>query len=255
MDNSAGYPLEVIEQIFQDIQSLTPRPQFVVATGDYMNADPQGAEGLVQADLYFRASKLFTGPVFVTMGNHECDTYTEGNCGDVDTNNFAAYRSLLLKPLGQSLPYYVVPFQAQDSSWSAKMIVVACNAWNATQRNWVKQQLQQPTTYTFVAQHEPMQTVTGVFGGPPCLADMTFLLDDYPYDLLIVGHEHTFDVAGKQVTVGTGGADLSYSGPYGFATIEQLPKDAWRVIQYDYSTVLPVKSATIRPCPPGGCTE
>ena len=43
--------------------------------------------------------------------------------------------------LGRRSPYYVENVQAADGSWTAKFVVVACNAWDSTQSSWLTTQL------------------------------------------------------------------------------------------------------------------
>jgi hypothetical protein len=149
--------------------------------------------------------------------------------------------STLVQPLGQSLPYYSIPINATDGSWTAKLIILACNDWDSTQKSWLQNQLAQATTYTFVARHEPAATTNA-----PCVSDVEGLLASYPYNLSLVGHSHTFAQSGKQVIVGTGGAPIasSSSATYGYATVEQT-SSGFTVTQYDYSTAAPVSTQTI----------
>src|SRR5207247_11106396 len=140
-----------------------PKPQFVVATGDYVFADPWGSQGAKQLALYKEAMAKYSGPVFGAMGNHECTSLSQVNCSNWDTAIFQSYRAALVTPLGYSKPYYTVPFSGADGSWSAKLIVLACSDWDATQRDWLAGELAKPSTYTLVARHHPT--------GGPCTND------------------------------------------------------------------------------------
>ena len=217
---------------------MNPAPQFLVATGDFMYASTATAAD-AQAQLYAQASQHFSGPTFPVIGNHECTGYTNSNCATTTTANYTAYVNRLLKPLGKAQPYYTIPFQASDGTWTAKLVVVACNAWSSTQQSWLAGELAKATTFTLVARHEPSTATTA-----PCVSAVDSLLKQYPYDLLLVGHTHTFSHTGREVVVGIGGAPLTGSGNYGFATVEQQAS-GFVVTQYDYSTALPVKSFTI----------
>jgi hypothetical protein len=66
------------------------------------------------------------------------------------------------------------------------------------------------------------------------------------YDLLIVGHSHTFDNPTRQeIIVGNGGAPLSGLFDYGYATIEQQSGSGFVVTAYDYQTAAPVAYFTV----------
>src|ERR1041384_4472793 len=96
--------------------------------------------------------------MYRSRSTDECHIYTASNCASVNTdgitNNYTAFMTKMLAPIGQSLPYYTIRFDASDGSYTAKLVVIAANAWDATQATWLTQQLAQPTTYTFVVRHE-----------------------------------------------------------------------------------------------------
>jgi hypothetical protein len=237
LDDTANYPTAIIQKIYADIQGMSPRPQFVVSTGDYQYATSTGSAGAPQLALYNSARQAYTGTLFAAMGNHECDGYTADNCTS-PTNNYTAFANTLLAPLGQSLPYYSIPISATDGSWNAKLLILACNYWSSTQQAWLTTELAQKTTYTFVVQHEPASATTG-----PCVSAVEGLLASSSYSLSIVGHTHHFASSGKEIIVGNGGAPLS-GGTYGYATVEQQ-SGGFVVTNYDYSTAAPVSSVTI----------
>jgi hypothetical protein len=241
VDQTPQYPTSVISQIYCDMQTMNPPPQFVVGTGDYMFATPTGGQAPGQVAMYQQAQSLYkVGPVFAAMGNHECDGYTADNCSGAPTSNFNAYMSALVQPLGQTLPYYSIPFNASNGSWSAKLILLACNDWDSTQLSWLQQQLATPTTYTFVARHEPAATTNA-----PCVNDVENLLAQYPYNISITGHSHTFAQSGKQIIVGTGGAPLASSAStWGYTTVEQTT-NGFTVTAYDYASGAPLSTQTI----------
>jgi hypothetical protein len=238
IDDTGGYPTPLITRIFEEIEALNPRPQFVVATGDYIFADPLGSQSTKQLALYTGAMAKYSGTVFGAMGNHECTSLSALNCASWDSAAFQAYRAALVTPLGKAKAYYTVPFSALDGSWTAKLIVLACNDWDTTQRDWFTAEMAKPTTYTLVARHQP--------SGGPCTGDADQIMTTQPYDLLLVGHLHRFAHSGKSVTVGISGAPILTGDPYGFVTIEQLVADAgFRVTQYDETTALPVTSFVV----------
>ena len=234
---TAGYPTAIIQKIYADIAGMVPRPQFVVATGDYMYASPTEMEGAAQLHLYQEAMRQFSGPVFAAMGNHECDGYTADNCSK-PTQNYTAFMDVLVTPLGQTQPYYAVPLTAKTGSWTAKLLILACNAWSDDQRSWLETELARTTTYTIVVRHEPASANTG-----PCVADAESALLAHPYNLSLVGHTHHFAASGREVIVGNGGAPLS-GGTYGYVVVEQTAA-GFSVTNYDYATAAPVSTSTV----------
>ncbi len=242
-DDTANYPTRTISAIYQDLAGMDPQPQFIVTTGDYQFADPWGGEGAAQIGLYLSAAAFWTGgPIFSAMGNHECTGYTDSNCPPGSpTNNYLAWFNAFIAPLGQSVPYYVVPLQAADRSWTAKVVVVACNAWDGDQEAWLQAQLAAPTTYTFVVRHEPPGT------SAPCVAPMDAMLAGSAYDLLIVGHDHEFADRSSEgyVVVGNGGAPISGRYGYGYVTIQQVDR-GFTVTDYDAETASPTASFGVR---------
>jgi hypothetical protein len=239
LDDSDGYPTSVISRIYKQIQDLDPRPQFVLATGDFMFASPSGVAGEEQLSLYLKASGQFTnGPLFPVLGNQDCAGLDSTNCAGSPTSSYTAYLEALVHPLGQSAPYYVVHFKALDKSWTAKLVVIACNAWDTAQAGWLKGQLADPTTYTIVARHQPSG------GQAPCLEATDGLLANAAYDILIAGHVHTFGRVGKTLIVGNGGAPLTGGAPFGYATVEQRGGE-FLVTDYDSQTAAPISSFTM----------
>jgi hypothetical protein len=238
-DDNDVYPTAIINSIYADIQGLDPKPEFVVGTGDYMYAQKDGPNGAIQMAKYMQAASQFTnGPLFAAMGNHECASITTINCAGLlgsPTANMNAYVNALVTPLGKDKPYYTLHFTATDASWTAKIIVTACNAWDHDQRVFVQDALNENTTYTIVARHEPRTTLYA-----PCIAEEDVLLALNPPDILIVGHTHTFQHNGTEIIVGNGGAPMSSTVPYGFATVELVPGQGFRVVQYEASTGAPV---------------
>jgi hypothetical protein len=240
-DDTASYPSAVIQRIYADLEAQSPRPSFVVTTGDYMFANPAGGEGPLQMQLYQAAAAQFTGgPIFPVMGNHECTGATAGNCIGGTTNNMTAFMNTLVKPLGRTTPYYSVSFQEPTGAWSAKFLMVACNAWDAAQQSWLNDQLARPTTYTFVVRHEPPNI------DAPCVPDVDAALAQSSYTLLIAGHSHTYYHSGKTLVVGNGGAPISGNTPFGYALVDQQPDGTFVVTQWDYAGAQPIGSFTVQ---------
>src|SRR5262249_2350483 len=158
----------------------------------YVFAKPSGNQASPQLDLYLTARAAFSNIVFPAMGNHECNGYTDSNCGqgNVDgvTINYSLFLSKMLGPLGQSKPYYTVNISATNNTWTAKFVVVAANAWDATQASWFTAEMAKPTTYTFVVRHEGTSATTA-----PGVTPSAQIMQQNPYTLLLAGHTHTFE--------------------------------------------------------------
>src|SRR5260370_625068 len=80
-DDVKGYPTAIITKIFQDIEAFSPKPPFVLATGDYQFASSgSSSTAAQQLGLYLGARKNYSGVQFPAMGNHECTGSTSSNC-------------------------------------------------------------------------------------------------------------------------------------------------------------------------------
>jgi hypothetical protein len=233
-DDTPGYPTAIIDEIWADIR--IEHPQFAISTGDYVFARPTGTEADAQLVLYLQARATYSGFVYPAMGNQECSGFTTSNCGpgtaDGITNNYQAYLNRMLVPLGPVNPYYTVSFSAADSSWTAKFVIIAANAWNDTQGTWLETQLSTPTTYTFVVRHE------GSSAHAPGVAPSEAIIERHPLTLRICGHTHTLDFSttNKELIVGNGGAPLSSSVNYGYALAERASSGVVTFYGIDYAT-------------------
>jgi hypothetical protein len=236
-DDTPNYPTATITKIWQDVAAESPQPEFAIGTGDYMYASTTGQEQMPQLMAYTTARAAFPGPFYPAMGNHECTFYTTSNCGagntDGETANYNAFMQVMLGPLGVTKPYYSQAFAAPDGSWTAKLVVVACNAWDADQATWLDTALAEPTTYTFVARHEDVSATTA-----PCVTPVGAILANHPLTLLIVGHSHTYrhDAQYKQIIVGNGGAPLTTGMDWGYVIVARNPDGTLSVTAYNYMT-------------------
>src|SRR5579859_6591194 len=126
-DFTFEYPTAIITTIWQDIQAESPRPDFAVATGDYCFADGLLNESKSQYNSYLQAAAKFSGTVFYSLGNHDCNSLDGSNCVasnpvDYTSNNFGNFMSMFMAPLGKSVPYYSVRVDATDGSWTSKFV-------------------------------------------------------------------------------------------------------------------------------------
>jgi predicted phosphodiesterase len=236
INDTSAYPSTVITKIYSDIEALSPRPAFAVSTGDYLFSTGNGTQAAPQLDLYLTARSKFSNIVFPTMGNHECTGAVTSNCGTGNaeglTNNYSAFLSKLLAPLGQTTPNYVIDINATDNSWTSKFVFVAGNAWSSSDATWLENALSKTTTYTFVVRHEPK----AASNAPGCKGSEA-IMANHPYTLAIVGHTHTYGKTGpKQVTIGNGGAPLTGGANYGFGLLQQRTDGAIQVDMIDSST-------------------
>ena len=237
VDDTANYPTPIITKIYQDVEAASPRPTFVVGTGDYQFASTSGSQQQPQLDLYAGARGQYSGAFYPAMGNHECTGYTASNCGSGNTDgtprNYTDFITTMLSPIGETKPYYVKQVTASDNSWTAKLVFVACNAWDSTQASWLDQTLSQASTYTFVIRHESTSAVSSA----PCGAsDST--IDAHPLTLRIVGHSHYYShvSSSKEIIVGNGGAPLTSGTNYGYVIINRNSDGSLTVTAYDYQS-------------------
>jgi len=245
IDDTSNYPKAIITKIYEDLESASGgRPSFAVATGDYQFSSPTGSQATTQIGYYLTAQSHFSGTVFHTMGNHECTGAADSNCtGSVSgNNNYAAFMSKMVSPLGFSKPYFSVHVQASDASWTAKFVFVAANAWDATQASWLQTEMGKPTTFTFVIRHE------GNNASAPGLTPSNHIIAQFPYTLLLVGHTHTFDYVptSREVVVGIGGAPLVSSYNYGYVMVRQRADNAIDLSVVDYQSGAVMKHFVVK---------
>ena len=245
-DDTTGYPTAIITKIYQDIEAVSPRPSFVIGTGNYMHATYSNVSGTqsVQMNRYLTARNAFSGPLYPAMGNQECAELIGDNCGTnvnmLDypkkggtTENYAVFVNSMLMPIKKSLPYYTVKVNGTSGTWTSKFVFIACNAWSTAQANWLTQQLSTKTTYTFVVRNATVAQTTA-----PCSASTATILQKHPYTLLITGDNgiSAHYSSDKELIVGNGGAPLSGSVDYGYVIGSQLGNGNIQFTAYDYST-------------------
>ena len=237
IDDTTNYPTSIITKIYQDIEAASPKPSFVIGTGDYQYASTTGTAQAAQISKYMTARAAYSGPFYPAMGNHECTGYTDSNCGtgntDGVTKNMTAFVGTMLSPISEANPYYVENVAASDDSWTAKLVFIACNAWTSAQSTWLTQQLAVATTYTFVIRHESVADMSGT----ACAASQT-IVDAHPLTLLIVGHTHEYShvASDKEIINGLGGAPLTSGTNYGYTIVNRNSDGTLTVTTYDYSS-------------------
>jgi hypothetical protein len=244
-DDTAGYPSAIITKIYQDLEAELPNVPFVISTGDYMFADT-AAQVTAQLALYMTARNQYSGTQYPAMGNHECTGATASNCGQGNTDgmtaNYTQFISTMLAPVSETSPYYTKDINADDNSWTAKFVFVACNAWSSTQASWLTTELAKPTTYTFVVRHEG----TNAISETSCSQSQT-IIDAHPLTLLVVGHTHTYShySSTKEVVVGIGGAPLTSGTDYGYALVSRNASGTLTVTVYNYQSHAVIDTFTI----------
>lgn len=233
-NDTTGYPSEIVNAIFASAQSKSA--QFMIGTGDYMFATQASAVD-AQIPLLQKAESAFHQPIYLGMGNHECNGYTDSNCPNLnETPNVQGFVKKLL-PAGVSLPYYRV--DVTTPLGKAKFLFIAANAWSSAQGSWLKTQLADPTTYTFAIRHEPTTD-----NQAPGVSPSEALLDAAPYTIEFLGHTHEYRrVDTTHVISGNGGAPLSSSygsgSGYGYLLVQQQSSGDISVTEIDEMTGSP----------------
>ena len=237
-EESWNYPSKTVKAIFAAAQSNGA--QFVVGTGDYMNALTQSAVDQQLAQLV-EAESQFSGPVYHALGNHECLTKTQVNCPKGDESPaIRAYMDRLV-PTGTAKPYYRVDFDTRFGK--AKIILIAGNAWSNEQNDWLKHELADKTEYTFVVRHVPSgQDAPGV-------AESDAILQTFEATTVFFVHEHEFrHLDSQHVICGNGGAPLSdKNGFYGLLIVEQQADGNFALTELDVATGMPVEGWRVTP--------
>jgi hypothetical protein len=167
------------------------------------------------------------------MGNHECNGYTNSNCPNLnETANVGAFLKQL--PDGVGRPWYRV--NVDTPGGKAKFLFVAANAWNDAQSLWLKTQLGDPTTYTFVVRHEPTPRYST--DTAPGVAPSETLVGGAPMTLMLLGHSHEYlHFDSRHVISGNAGAPLQIAGDsYGFLLIEQQDDGSLAASEIDEAT-------------------
>ena len=225
-NQTSSYPTAILSSIFSHAQAKGA--QFAVGTGDYMFAS-NATEVTAQVQLLEQAQAHFTGPIYHTMGNHECTGYTASNCPSLtETPNVQAFLKLL--PSGVATPWYRVDYAT--AMGKAKFLFVAANAWTTAQDAWLKAQLADPTAYTFIVRHEPSYDATA-----PGVTPSDQAAANAPYTIMLLGHTHAYRrLDPKHVISGNAGAPISNGGSYGFLLFQQQADGTLTASEIDEAT-------------------
>jgi hypothetical protein len=234
----------IINGIFAGLQSQGV--SFVVGTGDYAYSSTTAGSAVPQYQDYMAARAAFTGNFLPTMGNHECNGFTNSNCPSGSyTGMTQDYVDTIVSPAtGQSSLYFSQLVVANDNSWSAKLIFPAANAWNTNQQSWFQSTLAVGTTYTFVVRHEPANDARAP-GVTPTENLMSAAYAGGTLTLSLTGHTHLIqlpdgtqpygDTFGAtqpyEIIIGCGGAPLDAGPAYGYAVATRRAGDGAIVTQ------------------------
>jgi hypothetical protein len=244
---SSGYPQNVkniIGSIFSGFQAQGV--PFAVGGGDYAFANTNAGAAVPQYTDFMTARKNFHGTFLPTMGNHECNGFTNSNCpiGSFTGMTQDYVNTILTPSTGQSSPYFSALYLANDGSWSAKFLFVAANAWDSTQQAWLKSTLAVATTYTFTIRHEPSNDARAP-GVTPSEGLFASAFSAGTLTLSVTGHTHLVQLAGGtqpygdqfgatqayEIIVGNGGAPLDAGPYYGYAVATRRASDGAIVVQ------------------------
>jgi len=234
----------IINSIFTGLQ--TQNVSFVVGTGDYAFSSTGAGSALPQYQDYMAARAHYTGKFLPTMGNHECNGFTDSNCPPGSyTGMTQDYINTIVSPsTSQTNPWFSALYLANDGSWSAKVIFVAANAWNTTQQSWLSSTLAVHTTYTFIVRHEPFNDARAP-GVTPSENLMSSAFSAGNLTLSLTGHTHLIQLPGGtqpygdtfgstqayEIIIGCGGAPLDAGPAYGYAVATRRASDGAIVVQ------------------------
>jgi hypothetical protein len=234
-----SYPQMIIDNIFT--QMAQQGVQFAVDQGDHMFNCGSGnvafADAKTQMGYYMTSTQLLGKQVFMTMGNHECSGSSSTLCSTATsygTNpNFTAFMDALA-PVSTK-PYYRV--DVATKSGLAAFIMVADDAWDSAQEQWLTTQLTDADAhakYTFVSKHHPDGNTDH-----PEFQTIYNLVLQHKYTLFLTGHSHLFRRSytdARALVIGCGGAPLAGGNFYGYGTALQGPDDRIYVNVYDQAT-------------------
>jgi hypothetical protein len=231
------YPA-VCGTIWGHISAINPHYAFVV--GDYIEQDVNNFTDFLNA---MHSNYAAAGPPYFVVGNHEA-------------NYFSTYTSVMAEGLINHKMYYSI----DDNAQNAKYVVIADDAWNATQKSWLQTELAKASKYTFVFRHHPSKFGAGSSSNfeslpavdnqyPTAAAEIIAVIDTGKPTLVIAGHSHFFGTSknhwtdptghAREMICGNGGAQLSADqvgfppNYYGFAVVQVLPSGNAAFVAYE----------------------
>jgi hypothetical protein len=226
--------------------------EFALDGGDHMEAS-SASQAQANMASYESAAALLGKPVFMTMGNHECATsFDAQDCGysGALTSDYKlkAFMTSLKNMTGATSPYY--RFDVMTGTGKAVFLVVADDAWDATQQTWLTQQLTDADSsakYTFVTKHHPDGNTD-----QPQFQQIYDLVTSHKYTLFMTGHSHEYKHQysdHRAVVMGLGGAPFDNPNQHwwGYLTVMQCPDDHIYVTAYDQATGNPQDTFNVPP--------
>ncbi len=230
------YPVDIITNVMKGMAKLNP--EFAVGSGDYMFVEWIEASAQNQIQMLQGAEENLGKPIFHTLGNHECNSFTDVNCPMLNESvNIKTYMKDLMP--WSPVPWY--HFVVHTALGDAKFLFIAVNAWNDDQATWLKDAVAIPTRYTFVVRHHPTPDA-----GKPSMAEgiqaSNDILDGHPVTLFLYGHVHEYlHLTPNAVIAGNAGAPLDM-GHYGFLWVLQRPDGTIAVTEFDAMSGNPMDS-------------
>jgi hypothetical protein len=228
-NDTMNYPTQVATDIFTQLQAKGA--QFAIGTGDYMFADYATAVD-AQVGLQLQAQQAFKGPVYRTMGNHECTGATASNCPNGnETPNVRGFMTRLLPANLTTTPYYRVDVETPHGT--AKFLFVAGNAWSSAQQDWLGKQLADATAYTIIVRHVPPSTTA------PGVTESETLIHAAPYTIELLGHFHEYKRLDAQHVISGNGGAPSRAGEvagFGYLLVEQQANGNLSATEFDQTT-------------------
>lgn len=240
-DEDFAYPTDTVTSIMQSMAAL--KPEFAIGTGDYMFVEYVPGSASNQLKALLGAESSFKAPIFHALGNHECQSFTDVNCPNLnESTNITQFMSTML-------PWSPVPwfsFVVHTALGDAKFVFIAVNAWTDAQAAWLNSTLSQPTPYTFIVRHHPTPNA-GKSSSAVGVAGSDAIIAKYPVTLFLFGHVHEYShLTVNAVITGNAGAPLD-SGHYGYVNVLQRADGNVSVTEYDQSTNMPTDTWAVTP--------
>lgn len=235
-NDTPNYPKDILSSIFT--REAARNVEFAIDLGDHFFGCGTGKYNTAPAQMaiYMNASKLLPALTFLTMGNHECRSSGLCHPGDGD-ENLAAYLPALA-PISAT-PYYT--FDVHTSQGIATFVVIADNAWDNTEQQWLESTLTKAdanSKYTIITRHHPIDNVDL----PNMMVEWN-MIQKHKYTLFMTGHTHEYkhdtylDPSKRTLRMGISGAPFNGNTMfYGYGTVDQQQGGNLLVKIYDQAT-------------------